>query len=132
MTDRFDNLPTDELATREAAARAELAELEEALKARLIAECPVKIGKAYKIGAPTDRIWPWMKKYAGRIMWVRYLAVKRDVTGLHPGPWAVAAQGPLLRPTVSEIRYGWAGGRYTSVHPDVLASRLDLSTESDP
>ncbi len=126
---RFDNLSTDDLAAREAAARAELKELEEAIRARILSEAKVKIGKTYRVGPPSRTIWPWHAKYEGRIIWVRYLKAERDRTHLSAGPWVLIASGPLKRP-----RKGLSGldrGHYSSVHPDVLAARLLLDTEAE-
>ncbi len=52
---RFDNLSTEDLLKREAEARAEAKQLAEALKARLLAECPLRIGHVYAFGPETLR-----------------------------------------------------------------------------
>lgn len=131
MTDRFDNLSTAELAAIEASTRAELKELVDALERRILAEAPVRVGRTYRIGPPPPgkRLDPSFTKYEGRTIWVRYLRVQRGATGLYPGAWYLAVSGPLKRP--GRARTGMAAGSYTSVHPDVLASRLELSTEAE-
>jgi hypothetical protein len=48
MPDRFDNISLDDLLARAAEARAEGDALVRAIKRRLMAECPVKIGKIYR------------------------------------------------------------------------------------
>lgn len=48
MTNRFDNLSLEDLFEREREARAEADEVAEALKARLLAECPLQKGMVYR------------------------------------------------------------------------------------
>lgn len=49
LANRFDNLSTDELREREKEARAEAAVITDALKARLLSECPIRVGMAYRV-----------------------------------------------------------------------------------
>lgn len=58
MPDRFANLSLEQLVEREAEARAEVEAVAKALKARLVAECPVKIGCIYRF---TDEALPWRR-----------------------------------------------------------------------
>lgn len=58
MVDRFANLSLEQLLEREAEARAEAGELAKAIKARLMAECPIKIGCIYRF---TAEALPWKR-----------------------------------------------------------------------
>jgi hypothetical protein len=131
VTSRFDNLSADEMLARHRELVDEKIALEAAIKDRLVAECPVKIGKTYLIGKPDGRVWPWAVRYKARRIFVRHILA--DWSNYYPDkPWKVFASGPLERPSISPTRNGHCGGRYTSTHQQVLASRLELETERDP
>lgn len=116
---RFDNISTADLRAQEKAAYDEHGALLEALIARLIVECPVKVDKIYRVKDG------WAK---GRKMLVRY--VKADfgfatVSGRFNEP-RITAEGPLDRKAKDKLD-GW-NRRYQRVDPDCL----DLNSVEDP
>lgn len=129
-TSRFDNIPQAELLARHAEILKEKTGLEEAIEARFRADCPVKVGKVYRIAPlPPDKR-PWYGENMGnRLIYVCGLVCGYD--GLYRS-WQFSAHGPLKRPKVSPIRNGHFGGTYTSDHSQVPISRIDLESEQDP
>lgn len=119
MGDRFDNVSTEELLKREAETRREFEELKKAVAARLIAECPAKIGKVYR----TKRLGRWLL--------VMYIKAVYEEWRREPC-YAVKVEGPMKRPRPSPIRNGYHGGVYTSMCHTVYVDSLDLTTERDP
>lgn len=132
MTDRFDNLPLADMLARDAELDAEARAVRNAIQARLIAESPVKIDRVYTVGDPEGSVWPNVARYTGRRIWVNALVPCRRQWGDRAPEWYLNASGSLLRPRPDPRGCGRLGGRYTSDSVQVSASRLDLSTESDP
>lgn len=78
VSHRFDNLSTAELARRHTEALAEHVEIRDALWKRLVDECPIEVGKAYRIKAG---------RFAGRKMLVNSVgAVFPSVMGTRSSP----------------------------------------------
>lgn len=127
MTSRFDNLAMSQLLGRHADAEAECAALAEAIKAKFIAECLVKTGKVYLIRPNADA---WRDLYGKRHILVRYIIP--DYQGTVNRRWVFTVQGVLRRAVRDPKRRGYCKGLFASKHVSVPASRIDLSTESDP
>lgn len=120
---RFDNLSTDQLFARDREARDEARAVRAALMERLRAECPVRVGKVYRIKAMPGG------QYAGREILVDGIKVNAphydDI-----GKCYVLVWGPLKRPRQTD--YGRHGGTYTSRCVEVVPAAIDLTSEHDP
>lgn len=125
MIDQFGNVSTTDLLVDEATTRQRLIDLEEAVRARLLAECPVKIDKVYRIKPLKDSTFD---QFVGRRIYVQHI---KPQYAKWRG-WWVAIEGPLERFKTSPTRNGYLDGRFTSRHQEVPLHRIDLSTESDP
>jgi hypothetical protein len=94
LTNRFDNISTDDLLARELETRAELRELQDAVRARLIAEAKerIEIGKVYRVVRLSDD--RWQPRLEGRLILVEGINAG-IMDALHHGPYRTWAWGRL-------------------------------------
>lgn len=130
MTTRWDNLDLDAMVDLHADMRRDAKALHDAIIERFKAICPVKIGKVYRIKPLPEGVRPWYgERLGGRWIYVMGLVAGFDSLGTR---FSFRVSGPLKRPSISPIRNGHFGGRYTSDCEQVSANRIDLTTEQDP
>jgi hypothetical protein len=123
MTTRFDNLSDDDVRSLIDQTAAVLAVLDEELRTRLLAACPVKVGEAYKIGPHPD--YPHIPgQFQGRTLLVSSLVVTAPKAYRSPkSALVVLAHGRLNMPRSR------AGDGYSLRHQVVTASRLIIEEE---
>lgn len=126
MTDRFDNLTLRQMVDQHVADAAALREIHDAIVERWRVDNQNLVGKVYRIAPRGESRWD---QYGGRRIWVRGLVSGWDSLF---GRWSFAVHGPLERPSISPTRNGYGGGRFTSKHVQVPASRLDLASAAPP
>lgn len=120
--DRFGNLSLEQLLERDREARADIDALRKAIEARLLAECPIKIGKVYRFGAG-EAVLPWKR---GKEFLVCSLRVDNFASFLHVPRYAVGIHG------FNALKRSTAGDGF-GIKASVLQSwrLLDLSSERD-
>lgn len=114
-TDRFDNIPLADLIVREQAAADEVRALIFAIKARLLAVCPIVVGGTYRVTRGASE---------GRLLRVKHLHAQRSRSVWNPddASWHVVAEGTFMLDKAS-------GGRDWSLRSvQVRADFLELAS----
>lgn len=119
MTERFDNLSEEELLKREKEAFAEHKDILAAIEQRMLARCPIKTKKIYRVAEG---------RFKGRRFLVNHIRFQFDYYWDNEGCW-VSADGVLERSRPAKI--GARDGKFGYKNFQLDADRLDASTESD-